>query len=90
MRVALFVVVLLLAMEGRASCQLSSARLGNQLVKVGDSERRVLAQDPDRRVRLESRKGGTTGIRYDFHLRGKTIQVYVRGGRVAMVCHLND
>jgi len=90
MRVLLIVLMLLLAPLAQGSCELSSARLGNQLIKVGDSERRVLGQEPDRTVQLENRRGGAAGIRYDFYRRGKTIQVYVRGGRISMICHLND
>lgn len=90
MRVFLIVLMLLAAPMAEASCELSSARLGNQLIKVGDSERRVLEQEPDRTVQLENRRGGAAGIRYDFYLRGKTIQVYVRGGRISLICHVND
>jgi hypothetical protein len=90
MRVILFVLALLLSIPAAASCELSSARLGNALLKVGDSERKVLEKDPDRTVRLENRRGGAAGIRYDFYLRGKTIQVYVRGGRISRICHIND
>ncbi len=89
MRVFLIVFVLL-APAVYASCELSSARLGNELLKVGDSERKVIGHDPDRTVQLENRRGGAAGIRYDFYLRGKTIQVHVRGGRIAMICHIND
>lgn len=90
MRVLLLAMTLLLASTADASCELSSARLGNQLLKVGDSERKVLEHEPDRSVQLQNRYGGPTGIRYDFYLRGKTIQVYVRGGRISMICHIND
>lgn len=86
----LLVVFMLLAPAVYASCELSSARLGNQLLKVGDSERKVLGHEPDRTIQLENRRGGATGIRYDFYLRGKTIQVYVRGGRISQICHVND
>lgn len=90
MRIILLVAALLLSAPAAASCELSSARLGNALLKVGDSERKVLEKDPDRTVRLENRRGGAAGIRYDFYLRGKTIQVYVRGGRISTICHIND
>lgn len=90
MRVILLVLTLLLATVAHASCELSSARLGNKLLKIGDSERRVLESEPDRRVRLVNRRGATTGNRYDFYLRDKTIQIYVRGGLISRVCHIND
>ena len=90
MRVLLLVLFLTSAPALQASCELSSARLGNQLLKVGDSERRVLSHEPDRTVQLENSRGGAAGIRYDFYLRHKTIQVFVRGGRIAMICHISD
>lgn len=90
MRVLVFLLTLSLSPIVGASCELSSARLDGHLLKVGDAERKVLAQDPDRQVQLENRRGGAEGIRYDFYLRGKTIQIYVRGGRVSLICHLND
>lgn len=90
MRALLLVLMLLSAPVAQGSCELSSARLGNQLLKVGDAERKVLRHEPDRSVRLENRFGGAAGIRYDFYLRGKTIEVYVRGGRISMICHIHD
>lgn len=60
---------MLLAASVQAGCDLSSARLANQLLKVGDSERRVLKHNPDRTVQLQNRRGGAAGIRYDFHMR---------------------
>lgn len=90
MRVLLLVIVLVLAPVAEASCELSSARLGNVLLKIGDSERKVLRHEPDRVVQLENRHGGAAGLRYDFYLRQKTIQVYVRGGKISRICHVND
>lgn len=90
MRIMLLFLTLLFASVVQADCRLSSARLGNELIKVGDSERTVLRNDPDRTVQLENREGGAAGIRYDFYLRGKTIQVYVRGGRISRICHIAD
>lgn len=90
--IVLVVVVagMLQAAAVEAGCDLSSARLGHHLLKVGDPERRVLRQDPDRTVQLENRQGGAVGVRYDFYVRGKTIQVYVRGGRISRICHFSD
>jgi len=90
MRALLLVFTLLLASATHASCELSSARLGHQLIKVGDSERKVLEQEPDRTIQLENHRGGAAGIRYDFYVRGKTIQAYVRGGRISKICHIKD
>jgi ATP-dependent exoDNAse (exonuclease V) alpha subunit len=86
---ALFL-ILLPVLPAEASCELSSARIDNVLLKVGDGERRVLERDPDRVVQLENDRGGAAGIRYDFYLRDKTVQVYVAAGRISRICHLND
>lgn len=90
MRIALLLVTIFLAAPVWGSCELSSARIGNLLLKVGDSERRVLEQQPSRTIQLQTREGGAAGIRYDFYQRGKTVQVYVRGGRITRICHINE
>lgn len=90
MRLIALLMVLLLTQPARGDCDLSAARLGNQLLKVGDSERKVLEHEPDRTIQLQNRYGAATGIRYDFHLRDKTVQVYVRGGRISRICHISD
>lgn len=90
MRVFLMVVFLVAAPVAWASCEMSSARLGNQVLKIGDSERRVLEHKPDRTVQLQNRYGGAAGVRYDFYLRHKTILVYVSGGRIDRVCQVKD
>jgi len=69
------------------SCALSSARFGHEVLVVGDSERAVLEQRPDRRVALENRFGAVIGVRYEFHRPRKTIEVVVRGGRITRICH---
>jgi hypothetical protein len=73
-----------------ASCDLSSARVSNTLIKVGDSDRRVLSAEPDRTVRLTTSAGGSAGTRYDFYQRGVTVQIYVVAGRVTRVCRIRD
>jgi hypothetical protein len=67
-----------------------SERFGNKLVNVGDSERRVRDQEPNREVRLENRFGATSGWRYDFYKRDRTIQIYVRHGVVHRICRVPD
>ncbi len=67
-----------------------SERFGTILINVGDSERRVLEEEPDREVRLENRFGATAGWRYDFYKRGRTIQIYVRSGVVYRICRVPD
>lgn len=85
-----FAAILLLGMTclqvAVASCSLSSVRIGQQLIKTGDADRRVLDAAPDRTVRLESREGGAAGYRYEFHERQRTIHIYARGGRVTQIC----
>lgn len=91
MRILLLSLIVAFSVEAMAArCELSSARLGQDVIKIGDSERRVLEHRPDRTVQLENREGGAAGIRYDFYLRNKTIQIYVRGGRVDRICHLDE
>jgi len=70
-------------------CQ-QSERFDSQLLKVGDSERRVRELEPDREVQLETTFGGADGWRYDFYKRGRTIQVYVRSGVVYQICRVPD
>jgi hypothetical protein len=90
MRILTLAAALILSGAVHANCNLSSARLSAGLVKVGDSDQRVVRSNPDRVVQLETREGGAAGIRYDFHLRGQTLQIYVRAGRVVRACRLRD
>jgi len=92
MRPALLLLLTLLAVPGWSQtldCY-DSERFGTILIKVGDSERRVLKQEPDREVRLENRFGAIAGWRYDFYKRGRTIQIYVRSGVVYRICRVPD
>jgi hypothetical protein len=82
--------MMMLASANWASCNLSAARIGSTLVKVGDSERRVIEAGPNREVQLEHRGGGAAGLRFDFYQRGTTIQIFVRGGQVTRICHVRD
>ena len=88
----ILVLILGLAIFGtvQASCALSSVRMGNALINVGDSERRVVQAGPDREVQLETREGGAAGIRFDFYQRDQTVQIHVRGGRVVRICRVRD
>lgn len=92
MRVLLLCVALFCAPPAGAQaleCQ-SSERFGSQILKVGDSERRVIELEPDREVQLETIFGGAAGFRFDFYKRGRTIQVYVRSGVVIRICRVPD
>jgi hypothetical protein len=80
--------LMFLCVPAEASCNLSSARLQAGLVKVGDSDRRVIRSEPDRIVQLETGQGGAAGMRYDFFQRGRTLQIYVQAGRVVRVCRV--
>ena len=66
----------------------ASERFGTELIRTGDSERRVLEKQPDRSVRLETREGGAAGFRHDFYRQGVTIQIYVRAGVVVEICRV--
>jgi hypothetical protein len=90
LRGLLLLAALLVAAPAYSSCELSSARVNNTLVKVGDSDRRVLSAAPDRTVRLTTSAGGSAGTRYDFYQRGVTVQIYVAAGRVTRVCRIRD
>jgi len=75
--------------QSSVSC-LSSERFGTFLVRVGDSERRVIEAKPDRTVRLETREGGAAGFRHDFYKYGRTVQVYTSAGVVIRVCRIQE
>ncbi|MFW6024075.1 MAG: hypothetical protein ACOC8P_00470 [Dichotomicrobium sp.] len=66
------------------------ARIGGKLIKVGDSERKVVQADPDREVQLETSRGGAAGFRFDFYEHQKTVQVYVQGGKIVRICHVRE
>lgn len=68
----------------------SSERFGGKIIKVGDSERRVIEAGPDREVRLETQQGGAAGFRFDFYKYGRTVQIYVQAGVVTRICRLRD
>lgn len=90
MRIAWLIVCLLWPVALQAdSCALSSARFGREVLVVGDPERAVLKQRPDRRITLENRFGAAVGVRYEFHQPRKTIEVVVRGGRITRICHVS-
>ena len=68
----------------------SSERFGTILVRVGDSERRIIQAEPDRTIRLETPQGGAAGYRYDFYKYGRTVQVYTSAGVVTRVCRIRE
>ncbi|MEE4639038.1 MAG: hypothetical protein V2J42_09910 [Wenzhouxiangella sp.] len=90
LRWIVFGLALVFVFPAFASCELSSARVNNTLVKIGDSDRRVISAEPDRVVRLTTSAGGSAGTRYDFYERDVTIQIYVAAGVVTRVCRVRD
>ena len=85
MRNTIFVITLLLAGAADTSCNLSGFRLSAGMVKVGDSERRVIETKPDRVMQLDNRYSDAAGIRYDSHRRNQTVQVPVKAARITRV-----
>jgi hypothetical protein len=67
-------------------------RFGQHLVRVGDSERRVIqaAGQPDQQRQLENRRGGAAGFRFDYYQRGQTVQVYIAAGVVTRICRIRE
>lgn len=88
----LFIVLVLVAGSawGQSVQCRSSERFDGALVRVGDSERRVIEAEPDRVVQVETRQGGAAGYRLDFYKRGRTVQVYVRHGLVVRICSIRE
>ncbi|RFF30582.1 DUF2845 domain-containing protein [Wenzhouxiangella sediminis] len=60
------------------------------MIAVGDSARAVFELGPDREWQLENQYGGSCGIRADFYERGKTVEIYIKGGKVVKICQRND
>jgi hypothetical protein len=75
--------------QAELKCQ-SSERFGNDLIKEGDSERRVIEQGPNREVQVESPMGGAVGQRFDFYKQGRTIQIYTENGVVTRICRIRE
>ncbi len=90
MRIMVLILGLTIVGLVEASCALSSVRMGNALINVGDSERRVIQARPDREIQLETREGGAAGIRFDFYQRDQTVQIHVRSGRVIRICRVRN
>ncbi len=84
--------VLLLVAPVEAKRCGSSERFGGQLVRVGDSERRVLevAGNPDAQRQLYNDEGAPAGYRLDYYRYQRTVQIYIRGGQVAQVCQIRE
>ena len=93
MKAILFAILIVVAGSAAGQAQVhcsSSERFGGKVIRVGDSDRRVIEAKPDREVRLETKFGGTAGYRFDFYKYGRTVQIYTSGGVVVRVCRLRD
>jgi hypothetical protein len=87
------ILALVLAGPALADKECSSEhRFGNSIVRVGDSERRVIqaAGQPDSRAQLQNGFGAGVGVRLDYYIRHMTVQIYVQGGTVSSVCRIRD
>jgi hypothetical protein len=73
-----------------SECHMRSAFVGRDLVKIGDSARKAFELEPDREWQLETAQGGASGLRLDFYEHDKTIEVYIRGGKVTRICRRLD
>lgn len=73
-----------------SECHMRSAFVGRDMIKIGDSARKAFELEPDREWRLETEQGGAAGLRLDFYQRRKTVEVYIRGGRVYRICRRLD
>lgn len=87
--------ILALALTAPIAAQVNCSdthRFGQNLVRTGDSERRVIqsAGRPDMERQLETRQGGAAGYRMDYYQRGRTVQVYISGGVVVRICTVRD
>ena len=89
MKFAMTVLLLIVCSEAFGHIHLrcyNSERFGNKLIQVGDGERLVLEQEPDREAQLENKFGAAAGYRYEFDRRNRTIQVYTESGVVTRIC----
>lgn len=79
--------LLLLLLAASAFAAQNSVAFGQRLVSTGDSVGKLIevAGQPDRTVRLENAQGGAAGERYEYYLRGKTVTIWIQGGRVVAI-----
>ncbi len=84
--------LLLVLLAGTAFATQDSVAFGQRLVSTGDSVGKVIevAGQPDRTVRLENSQGGAAGERFEYYLRGKTVTLWIHGGRVVAIEEVLD
>lgn len=83
--------VLLLAMGLGGPAQADMVRIGNQVLKTGDSKMELLrvAGEPDEREELETVFGGRSGERWYYTLEAnypdKIVTFTIQGGRIVKI-----
>lgn len=84
--------LLLLLLAGTALATQNSVAFGQRLVTTGDTVGKVIevAGQPDRTVRLENSQGAAVGERLEYYLRGKTVTIWIQGGRVVAIDEVLD
>ncbi len=92
MRRAMGAVALLLVVgsvgvaELPAQSRLQTARVGQGVIMVGDSEAKLSRLElPQRRVQTFNHLGAPVGHRYEYRAGGRMVHVEVTGGRVVAV-----
>ena len=72
---------------GAALAAQNSVAFGSRLVSTGDTVGKVIevAGQPDRTVQLENARGAGVGERFEYYERGKTITLWIQGGRVVAI-----
>lgn len=82
-----YLALLLVLLAGTALASQDSVAFGQRLVSTGDSVGKVIevAGQPDRTVQLENARGAGVGERFEYYERGKTITLWIQGGRVVAI-----
>ena len=81
------IAIALLLVAGAVLAAQNSVAFGNRLVSTGDPVGKVfeVAGTPDRTVQIENSHGAGVGERFEYYRRGKTITLWIRGGRVVAI-----
>ncbi|MBB3228050.1 hypothetical protein FHW69_002685 [Luteibacter sp. Sphag1AF] len=92
MKTLRFAAFALAAMFAGHASAASTVRFGQQVLSVGDTEGKVyqVAGQPTRTRPIESDHGGYQGDRLDYDTGAKTVQVFVRDGRVTRIEEINN
>ncbi|WP_132144964.1 DUF2845 domain-containing protein [Luteibacter rhizovicinus] len=70
----------------------STVRIGSSVLSVGDSEGKVyqVAGKPSRTRPIEAAAGGYEGDRLDYDVDHKTVQIFIRNGRVDKIVEIDS